>query len=264
MLKGVIHIHSTYSDGEFTLQELRDALVSDGCAFACVTDHAEAFDDNKLRAYVRECDSFSDEGFLFVPGLEYECENRMHVLGYGVTSPVATQDPQEVIRHIGSERGLSVIAHPKDAAFSWIETFRVLPDGIETWNSKYDGQYAPRPGTTALLHRLQQRKPKMRAFYGVDLHWKNQFRSLVNVIQLEAPSRDAILGALARGDYFASKGDLRLPSTGDIPEPLLQRFSVVHGRSVRVRKWMTSVKELMEHFGLAVPASIKAQLRRLF
>ena len=56
-----------------------------GCPFACVTDHAEAFDDVRLEAYRRECDEQSDERFRFIAGLEYGCEGRMHVLGYGVT-----------------------------------------------------------------------------------------------------------------------------------------------------------------------------------
>ena len=54
MLKGAIHLHSTYSDGEFTLSELREVMISAGCDFVCMTDHAESFDDEKLEAYVRE------------------------------------------------------------------------------------------------------------------------------------------------------------------------------------------------------------------
>ena len=34
MLKGALHIHSTYSDGDFTLEELRGIFVRAGCRFA--------------------------------------------------------------------------------------------------------------------------------------------------------------------------------------------------------------------------------------
>ncbi len=54
MFKGAIHLHSVYSDGEFTLAELREALVAAGCSFACMTDHAEYFDRLMTRDYVAE------------------------------------------------------------------------------------------------------------------------------------------------------------------------------------------------------------------
>ena len=127
MLKGAIHIHSTYSDGEFTLAQLREVYAALGCDFVCMTDHAEYFDAAKNKSYIDECRSLSDDRFRFITGLEYTCDNRMHVLAYGVTSPVTTTDPQKVIRHIKNEGGISVIAHPMDSAFEWIESFEELP-----------------------------------------------------------------------------------------------------------------------------------------
>src|SRR6476620_7816676 len=147
MFKAAIHCHSTYSDGEFTLSELRHVYQREGYQVVCMTDHAESFDPESLRAYVAECQSLSDEDFRFIPGLEFECERRMHILGYGVTALTESAEPQEVIRHIEHQGGLSVIAHPGDSMFDWIETFEKLPSGIEVWNSKYDGPFAPRPRT---------------------------------------------------------------------------------------------------------------------
>lgn len=264
MLKGALHIHSTYSDGDFSLAELRETLLSGGCTFGLVTDHAEWFDQDKLASYRHDCASLSDERFCFVPGLEYECENRMHILGYGVTSLVNSKDPEEVIRHIACERGISVIAHPKDAFFSWIETFHTLPDGIEIWNSKYDGRYALRPATVRLLQRLQQRKSDLLAFYGQDLHWKKQYRELYTMVSCHALSHDSVLQALERGEFFGCKGDLNLPSSGHVPEQLLNRFEVVQGRSQRLRNVLGGGKELLKRVGINVPAPIKAQLRRIF
>src|ERR1044072_3941464 len=111
MLKGAIHVHSTYSDGEFTLAQLREVYLSLGCRFVCMTDHAEAFSEAKLARYKAECESLSAERFRFVPGLEFNCDRRMHVLGFGVTRRVETTDPQAAIRHIKAAGGLAVIAH---------------------------------------------------------------------------------------------------------------------------------------------------------
>jgi len=262
--QGALHVHSTYSDGEFTLAELRDVFLTAGCAFACMADHAEAFDAPKLADYLTECERLSDERFRFIAGLEYECRERMHVLGYGVTELLGKTEPEEVIAAIAGLGGIPVIAHPKDSHFPWIETFAVLPSGIETWNSKYDGRYAPRPRTFALLERLQQRKPDLLAFYGQDLHWKNQFRGLYTFVRCSTPVRQEVLGALARGDYHGSKGRVRLPSSGRLPRSLLARYGALHGCSASMRRALKSVKWLLDRCGVRAPAALKSRLRRAF
>lgn len=264
MFKGAIHCHSTYSDGECTLSELREIFIAQGSHFVCMTDHAEFFDAGKVKAYVAECATLSDDRFQFIAGLEYECERRMHVLGYGVTSLVATTDPMDVIQHIDGENGVSVIAHPMDTMFPWIETFKTLPVGIETWNTKYDGRYAPRSGTFRLLQRLQQRKPEMRAFYGTDFHWKHQFRGLSNVVRCEVLTREALLSALRRGEYSGVNEQLEFPSSGCISGDLLEQFDSINDRYHRFRTLLKKVKRVSGRLGVNLPAPIKSQLRRIF
>jgi predicted metal-dependent phosphoesterase TrpH len=196
-----MHVHSTYSDGEFTLSELRHIFLDEGCAFVCMADHAEYFDAASVQEYIRECESLSDDKMRFIAGLEYECERRMHILGYGATKLTTSTEPCEVIRHIEEQGAFSVIAHPRDDFFPWIETFQTLPDAIETWNSKYDGRYAPRPGTFALVTRLQGRKPQLWAAYGQDLHWKKQFRGLFVQIECATADRDSIVQH-SSGEYM--------------------------------------------------------------
>ena len=264
MLKGAIHIHSTYSDGEFTLPELRALFIAEGCSFVCMTDHAEAFDEQKLEAYKSECAALSDSSFRFVHGLEYECEQRMHILGYGAERLASTKDPQQVIKHIDSQSAISVIAHPKDAFFSWIESFEALPAGIETWNSKYDSRYAPRPGTFSLLQDLQRRKPNMLAFYGQDLHWKKQFHGLFVELDCDSNEPRQVLNALRQGRYSGLKGEWSLPSNGKLPENLLAHFKTQHRKSDRMRNVFRSGKKALDQMGIKIPASVKAKLRGIF
>jgi hypothetical protein len=264
MLLGALHIHSTYSDGEFSLAELREILVAAGCRFACVSDHADAFDDARLAAYRRECGDRSDARFLFIPSLEYGCTDRMHILGYGITTRLESTDPQQVIAAIRRNGGIAVIAHPRNEAFGKIEAFDPLPDGIEVWNSKYDGQYAPRPDTFALLSRLQRRRHEMRAFYGMDLHWRKQFRGLFVEVASETMHANVILKALRRGEYVGVKGDLRMRSDGSLPVDTVAHFQAAHGRSQRLRGWIGVIKSVVDRLGFAVPNPLKAQLRRIF
>ncbi|HEV3304905.1 MAG TPA: PHP domain-containing protein [Candidatus Sulfotelmatobacter sp.] len=264
MLKGALHAHSTYSDGEFTLPELREIYLSEGCSFLCMTDHAEYFDQVAIERYVSECDALSDKTFRLVAGLEYRCERDMHILGYCATKLTQSSDPQEVIRHIAAQQAVSVIAHPRNDFFPWIEGFDTLPLGIETWNTKYDGRYAPRPGTFALLRRLQQRSPEMHAFYGQDLHWKKQFRGLRVVLDCDSLDLSAILAALSAGKYTGEKDDLQLPSSGVLPEAVLEEFGRVQERSHRMWRFLKNSKQTLDRLGIRVPASLKAQLRRIF
>lgn len=264
MLKGALHVHSSYSDGEFTLEELRRIFIAEGCAFVCMNDHAEFFNPESIQRYIAECEALSDGTFRLLPGLEYRCERNMHILGYCATRLAQTTDPQEIIRHIDAQAAVSAIAHPKDEFFPWIEIFEVLPQGIETWNTKYDGRYAPRPRTFALLQRLQQRKPQMHAFYGQDLHWKKQFRGLWVSLEAQSAEPSAILAALAAGNYAGLKDELLLPSSGVLPEALLQQFGRVHERSHRMRQLLSNGKKTLERLGVRVPQSLKAQLRRIF
>ncbi len=264
MLKAALHVHSTYSDGEFTLAGLKQLYAAEGCPVVCITDHADSFDEPKLADYISECASFSDKDFLFLCGLEYTCEQQMHILGYGSTQLANTQNPQSVIRHIEEHQGLAVIAHPKDSMFAWIESFEILPLGIEAWNSKYDGRYAPRPGTFQLLHRLRNRRPNMRAFYGQDLHWKKQFRGLFNHLHCDGLDRDRILETLAAGKYWGVKADLQLPSTGELSPELAARFAARHARSDKMRNVIKTGKKAIDKLGIKPPDSIKAHLRKIF
>lgn len=264
MLKAAIHCHSTYSDGEFTLSELRELFTRAGYNVVCMTDHAEWFDTDKLRAYVDECESLSDERFRFMAGLEFECERRMHILGYGVTSLLDSIAPETVISHIEDHGGVSVIAHPGDSMFDWIETFQVLPNGIEAWNSKYDGPLAPRPRTFQLLNRLQERKPEMMAFYGQDLHWRKQYRGLFNLIDSDSPTRASILEAFRVGRYQGRNEETDLPSNGELPAPLLANYDIVSGRYMRKQRIFKRVKKMSGRVGKGLPAPLKSRIRKLF
>lgn len=264
MLKGALHVHSTYSDGEFTLAELREVYLAQGCSFACITDHAEYFNSDSIDLYLQDLAHNSDRTFCFVPGLEYRCEREIHILGYGATALASSKEPEDIIRHIDGQGAISVIAHPKDDFFSWIEEFETLPKGIETWNSKYDGRYAPRPGTFALLQRLRQRSPEMYAFYGQDLHWRKQFRGLFVAVDCDSVDPAAILSALTAGNYTAQKDNLQLPSSGIVPEAMLAEFGQAQVRSRRVWQLLRTGKQALESAGIRIPAALKTQLRRIF
>jgi hypothetical protein len=104
----------------------------------------------------------------------------------------------------------------------------------------------------------------MHAFYGQDLHWRKQFRGLQVVLDCDSLEPTTILRALVAGRYTAQKDDLRLPSSGVLPEPLLAEFGRVQERSHRMWRFLKNGKQTLDRFGIRVPESLKAQLRRIF
>jgi hypothetical protein len=263
-MKGVVHVHSTYSDGELTLAELRAAYVAHGYRFCCLTDHAEFLDADKVRAYEAECARLSDASFLFVPGLEYECPERMHILGLGTTTLHATRVPEDVIDAIERESGLSIVAHPRTQDFERIEALARLATGIEAWNSKYDGRYAPRTETFALARRLRERDAGVRALYGQDLHFRRQYMGLHLELADATLDRAGIIAALRAGRYVAVNGNVRLGPDGTLAPELAARFDQLHQRTRRMRRLAGSTKALLDALGLTLPPRLKTQLRRLF
>ena len=264
MIKAALHVHSTYSDGEFTLAELREKFLRAGCALIGMADHADAFDGDKVREYVAECDRLSDERLRFMPGLEFGCVHRMHIVGYGVTALIDSTDPVAVIAHIRAHRGVAVIAHPPGALFELIEHLELLPDGIEGWNSKYDGRYAPRPATFELIERLQTRRPPLRAFYGQDLHWRQQYAGLFNLLDIPVAERALVLDALRDGAFEGIADDIRLPSSGRLSPERIAAFALINARSQRFRGAVRAVKSMMGGAFRLLPSSVKAQMRRFF
>jgi hypothetical protein len=104
----------------------------------------------------------------------------------------------------------------------------------------------------------------MHAFYGQDLHWKKQFRGLHAVLDCDSLEPAAILAALSAGKYTAEKDDLQLPSSGVLPEALLEEFGRVQARSHRMWRFLKNSKQTLDRLGIRVPESLKAQLRRIF
>ncbi|MCI8444370.1 MAG: PHP domain-containing protein [Clostridia bacterium] len=80
MEKYDLHIHSIYSDGEYTPQQIIDRLIECGIGIFSITDH-----DNIES--IKEMENVDTKGVIYIPGIEVSCEKdgyKMHILGYNV------------------------------------------------------------------------------------------------------------------------------------------------------------------------------------
>lgn len=80
MKKYDLHIHSKFSDGEYSVEEIVEKLKICGIDIFSITDH----DNIQSIKAMKEVDK---KGLIYIPGVEISCEKgkyKMHILGYNI------------------------------------------------------------------------------------------------------------------------------------------------------------------------------------
>ncbi|NLI70447.1 MAG: CehA/McbA family metallohydrolase [Firmicutes bacterium] len=132
---GNVHIHSTYSDGTGTIEEIIGAANRAGLDFIIITDH-------RTRGGAAEEGKYGH--LMVIVGVELH-EKANHLLAFGTRDPIDdyTDTPQKSIDAINRQGGLSFLAHPAEtgsplvtdgAAFPWKDWSVKDYTGIELWN----------------------------------------------------------------------------------------------------------------------------------
>lgn len=123
-----LHIHSTFSDGKTSPEELVSQAKTKGIKYISITDH------NTLDAYLKT-DILKEE--ILIPAIEFDCwigSVFLHLLGYGVdvnneklrklcaktkreteadwVRIFSSRHPKKVIDAIHDAGGIAVLAHP--------------------------------------------------------------------------------------------------------------------------------------------------------
>jgi predicted metal-dependent phosphoesterase TrpH len=111
MKKYDLHIHSKFSDGDYTPEEIVDKLKECGIEIFSITDH-----DNIESIKVME--KIDKKGLTYIPGIEVSCEKdgyKMHILGYNVDGN--NQELMEMCRNMKLRkniRNLEIIQQLKE------------------------------------------------------------------------------------------------------------------------------------------------------
>jgi PHP domain-containing protein len=217
-MRGVLHVHSIFSDGEETLEQIVATFRDAGMSFVAVSDHAEVFDEGRMRDYVAVCASLSSSNLLVIPGLEFALKGgSIHILGYGITKRVRAAQMDELVDGIHQAGGIAVLAHPPVGSINMIGAVRGKLDGIEVWNGRYDGVVAPRSDSFQLLRKIRSSNMKIAAYGGIDLHKLGQARKPIYVdVKAERLERDDIVEALRGGFFTLHGGNLAIPASGNL------------------------------------------------
>lgn len=138
-IRGNIHMHTTYSDGAGSFEELIRAAAGAGLDFVYVTDH------NLL---VRDKEEGLRHGVLTLVGQEvhdpHRTPQRNHLLCLGVDEDVAAHagDPQALIDAVMAQpQGTTFLAHPVEEVtplfqerYDWVSWEVEGYTGVELWN----------------------------------------------------------------------------------------------------------------------------------
>jgi len=217
-VRGVLHVHSRFSDGEESVERVAQTFRDSGMCFVAMSDHAEVFDEQRMQEYVAICDALSDSDFLIIPGLEFAFKGgSIHILGYGITRRIHASGMEELVDRIHEAGGIAVLAHPPLGSINMIGSIKGTLDGIEVWNGRYDGVVAPRAESFQLLRRIRSSNLKVSAYSGIDLHKIRQARKPLYVeIETEMLHRAHIVDGLRAGRFTIHGGNITIPSSGKL------------------------------------------------
>jgi hypothetical protein len=216
-LKGIAHVHTTFShDGEISLERLAAICNIRNIDFVLISEHAQDLDEHSFAKFVKNANQCSTRNTLLISGLEYEGENDVHLLAYGISSFI---DPKKKLVDIAplvqKQGGLSIIAHPKRNGYFVPNDLVDFINGIEIWNTKMDGSFAPNAKSLSLLRALRLRNAKIHGYAGLDLHWDNQ-KIMVFVDVFGAYlQKEVLFSALQNGNFIVSNAFLHLKSNGN-------------------------------------------------
>jgi len=145
---GVIHVHSTFSDGTGTVPEIMRYANEAGLDYVILTDH------NTLLAKDKGFEKFFDNAMLIVGYEVNDIDNKNHYLVLGLNELVGTYrvlpngelgnnlPASEYVRIVREKGGVGFIAHPfekrnqfpEHPAYPWLNWEVNDFDGIEIWN----------------------------------------------------------------------------------------------------------------------------------
>ncbi|WP_135536761.1 MULTISPECIES: PHP domain-containing protein [Halostella] len=110
MVYADLHVHTTRSDGEMSLSDVPAAAREAGVSVAAITDHDRIHPD--LDAPVTQ-----HEGVTLIRGIELRVETgdqRVDLLGYGVSPTPALEDELDRLQRDRIERGRSIVENIED------------------------------------------------------------------------------------------------------------------------------------------------------
>lgn len=217
--KGNLHVHTINSDGDSPPYDVMAWYKRAGYNFIAITDH-NTFTDPAL------FDTNPNDNFLLIGAEEITNDKVVHVNAIGISKVISAQPGatvteilQKSIDAVRAQGAVPVINHPN---FTWAFTAKeMLPlkraalleiaSGHPTVNHDGDGRI---PSTEQMWDELLSSGMRIFAAAVDDSHYfRGEFaQNLANpgrawvVVRAASLTRDSIVDALDRGEFYASNG----------------------------------------------------------
>ena len=113
--KGVYHMHSVFSDGKGTIDDITTAAASLNLDFAILTDHGEPnIKSSTSTTYLNNV--------LLIGGSEFSLHSgHLAAMGYNLPDYIFPPEPQEAINEVIHDKGACFISHPFDDKIPWTD-----------------------------------------------------------------------------------------------------------------------------------------------
>lgn len=108
MIKADMHIHSTVSDGSYTMEQIVSMAEARGLHAIAITDHDTLSHASKLP----KSDKVKVHAGIEISAFDYDKNFRVHVLGYGIKTPEIVEKvvhPTLEARHNNSLRQIEIL-----------------------------------------------------------------------------------------------------------------------------------------------------------
>jgi hypothetical protein len=227
-----------------------------------MTEHVDELTKERAAAFVKECESLSDDRFRFIPGFEVPYR-RAHILMIGCRSFYKNYAPTMAeLAPWADAASFVVLAHPVRNDFSVDEGLLGAIDALEVWNQQYEGKRVPRTRSLQLLGELRQKKELLFAIGGVDLHRTEHFGTPFVTLDVHELTESAILEKLETGAFVVSSPHATFFGTLPNTEELIQKHRLESTLSVTIILLGKFVNKTLAAMGLSFPKSLKQIIRR--
>ncbi|RLE52906.1 MAG: hypothetical protein DRJ30_07415 [Candidatus Methanomethylicota archaeon] len=182
-----LHVHTVYSDGSGTVEEVIRRALEKGLDGIAITDH------NSIKGYF-EAKKILKEKIILIPGFEVKTE-KGHILIYGLTEiPEKNISYEELIEWVRKRRGIAILAHPA-AGRKYMKTWmRSKPDAVEVLNALY-----PIGSLMIKMGMKIANKLELPMTGGSDAHQPENVGDAYTLVKVEEKSSEGILEAIKKG-----------------------------------------------------------------
>jgi hypothetical protein len=204
-----LHMHTPYSDGTGSHEEIAQAALKTGIDVVMVTDH---------NVWVKGPEGYYQDGekrVLLLVGEEVHDQTRNpqknHMMVFGVDEEMAkfSKEPQHLINRVNELNGLTFIAHPVDPEapvfnepdLSWVDWDVMGYTGIELWNAMSEFKSLLKNKLRAIYYAYNPENVGLGPFPEVIKKWDKltaSGRQIVAVGGSDAHALKASLGPLKR------------------------------------------------------------------